>query len=219
MKKKLIISLGLFLLLSTYSIQNSFSWDQKLKIKEIIIENNYILNEKKLISDLSFLYETNLFFFKSQSVKKKLDQLEFLDSFKIKKIYPNKLKITIFEKKPIFVLFHKKKKFLYTSDHNVINFIQKKEFDNLPLVFSDKESFKAFYYDLVSSNFPLHIIKSFYFFKSNRWDLITQNNQTIKLPSKNYIKSLENFIDIKERDGFKNYKIFDYRISNQLILK
>ena len=59
MKKKLIISLGLFLLLSTYSIQDSFSWDQKLKIKEIIIENNYILNEKKLMKDICDIVYVN----------------------------------------------------------------------------------------------------------------------------------------------------------------
>ena len=35
----------------------------------------------------------------------------------------------------------------------------------------------------------------------------------------NYILSLENFIDLQNKKNFDKYKIFDYRINNQLILK
>ena len=50
-------------------------------------------------------------------------------------------------------------------------------------------------------------------------DLTTKENQTIKLPIKNYISSLENFFEIKDQYNFRQYKSFDYRITNQLILK
>ena len=48
---------------------------------------------------------------------------------------------------------------------------------------------------------------------------MTKKNQTIKLPSKDYIQSLENFIFLKDQANFEKYKIFDYRINQQLILK
>ena len=35
-------------------------------------------------------------------------KISFIDSFNIKKIYPNTLKIEIFEKKPIAILINKK---------------------------------------------------------------------------------------------------------------
>ena len=57
------------------------------------------------------------------------------------------------------------------------------------------------------------------FFETNRWDLETYNNKIIKLPSKNYKKSLKNFMSLKNQDNFKKYRIFDYRIKNQLILQ
>ena len=41
----------------------------------------------------------------------------------------------------------------------------------------------------------------------------------IKLPVKDYKESLKNFLSIKNQDKFKKYKIFDYRIKDQLILK
>ena len=57
------------------------------------------------------------------------------------------------------------------------------------------------------------------FFSSNRWDLEIYDEKIIKLPSKNYNKSLKNFMSLKEENNFDKYKVFDYRINNQLILK
>ena len=45
------------------------------------------------------------------------------------------------------------------------------------------------------------------------------NEKTVKLSSDNYEKNLKNFMSIKQDKNFSKYKIFDYRISNQLILK
>ena len=89
----------------------------------------------------------------------------------------------------------------------------------MPIVFGDKKNFQVFYNDLKNINFPISEIKVFYLFESKRWDLVTNNNQTIKLPIKNYIKSLQNFVNLKNQSIFQKYKIFDYRISDQLILK
>ena len=49
--------------------------------------------------------------------------------------------------------------------------------------------------------------------------MITKKKQTIKLPVKNYEISLKNFVTIENQNNFKKYKLFDYRINYQLILK
>ena len=49
--------------------------------------------------------------------------------------------------------------------------------------------------------------------------LLTIKNQTIKLPISDYNISLKNFLDLKDQESFEKYKIFDYRIKDQLILK
>ena len=48
--------------------------------------------------------------------------------------------------------------------------------------------------------------------------LETSDGKTIKLPVENYTLSLKNYC-YKKENNFKNYKVFDYRIANQLILK
>ena len=143
----------------------------------------------------------------------------FVRGFNVKKIYPNKLLIKIFEKKPIAILVRKKEKFYLDENINQIRFKELKDYNNLPYVFGNKKEFKIFYNNLKSINFPLEIVKKFSLYDSNRWDLETSNKILIKLPVENYLKSLENFLTLKELSNMKKYNVFDYRIQDQLILK
>ena len=61
-------------------------------------------------------------------------------------------------------------------------------------------------------------VKSFYYFDIGRWDIILKDGKTIKLPPKNFETSIENFSEINNNENFNKYKIFDYRINDQLIL-
>ena len=219
MKSRLLLSLVFLLLFSTYKIQNNFNLSNYFIIDEILIENNKILNSTEIKNEFSFLYEKNLFFLKNKNIKKKLKQNSFVDSFEIKKIYPNKIIIKIFEKKPVAILQNKRKKYYFTDKGEVIKFLELKKYNDLPIVFGDKVSFNIFYENLKKMNFTTNKIKSFYFFESNRWYLVTTKNQTVKLPSNNYLESLNNFLRLEIDQNFEKYKIFDYRINNQLILK
>ena len=219
MNKRLFIALVLFLLLSTYSFQDKFNLNSKFTIKKILVENNSIIDEKILKKKLSFLYEANIFSINSQDINSKIGEIDFIESFEFKKIYPNNIKIKIYERQPIAILQNKKEKKYYTNDDKLINFVELNNYQNLPIVFGDKNNFKIFYNQLKKINFPIETIKQFNFFESKRWDLITVDNKTIKLPNQNYEKSLKYFLGIKNQKNFEKYEIFDYRINNQLILK
>ena len=62
-------------------------------------------------------------------------------------------------------------------------------------------------------------IQSFQHFKVNRWNIEMIDKKILKLPEKNYTKSLIDFMQVKDKTNFEKYKIFDYRLNNQLILK
>ena len=66
---------------------------------------------------------------------------------------------------------------------------------------------------------PFDQIKKYTLYESKRWDLETVNNKLIRLPAKDYIKSIKNYLNLINNNDFKKYKLFDYRINNQLILK
>ena len=107
MNKRFIIALSLLLLLSTYNIQNNFTIDSKFSVEKIIIENNSIIKKKELKEKLSFLLETNLFFLRTNEIESKLVEIDLIESFELKKIYPNKIILKIFEKKPVAILQNK----------------------------------------------------------------------------------------------------------------
>ena len=68
-------------------------------------------------------------------------------------------------------------------------------------------------------NFPTNLIKKYTLYEANRWDLETIEKKIIKLPIRDYVQSLENFMTLKDKSDVEKYKVFDYRVDNQLILK
>lgn len=219
MKNRFLIALVLLVLLSTYSSKEIFKSKLIFKVQEILVENNKYIETNEIKKELSFLFNSNLFLLKNKDISENLKDDTFIESFEIKRIYPNKLKIKIYEKEPIAILQNKKKKYYFTNKGELITYRSLVEFQNLPVVFGDRDNFKNFYNNLKKIRYPVNSIKSLYYFESQRWDLLTKKNKLVKLPNKNYMKSLVNFLSIKDRDNFAKYKTFDYRINDQLILK
>ncbi len=112
MKNRKLIAAGLFLLFTTITFQQEIVIS-KFNLKKIEIENNFILKERDIRILLSSIYGKNLIFLKNSQIEETLMQNSLIESFKIKKKYPNTLKIQIFEKKPVAILFDKKKKILF----------------------------------------------------------------------------------------------------------
>tara|TARA_A100001011_G_C14262975_1_gene823372 strand:- start:604 stop:1263 length:660 start_codon:yes stop_codon:yes gene_type:complete len=218
MKKSFFWLIVLLITLTTYKPNSNFNSKLEYRIKTIQIENNLILDKEEIEQKINFLYSENIFFFNIKNIEKKLSKIDFIESFTIKKVYPNKLNLIINEKKPIAILYFKKKKFYVSDKGDIINFRDIGIYNNLPTVFGDKQMFFTLYKDLQSIKFPIRKIKSFYFFESKRWDLKMYDGKLIKLPSKDYLLSLKNFIATRDDINFNNFEIFDYRIKNQLIL-
>ena len=218
MKKSLFWLIVIFFFLTTYTPKFDFDPNFKINIKKIVIENNFVLDSSEIKKNLIFLYNENLFLLNKKEIEKNLKSIEFIESFSIKKIYPRTLKIKILEKIPVAILHKKKKKYFITNNGQLINFRKVKIFNNLPTVFGSEKNFLSLYTNLQIIKFPIKTIKSFYFFESGRWDLITYDDKIVKLPIKDYISSLENFMNFKSNINFNKYKIFDYRIKHQIIL-
>ena len=218
MKKRVFFASVILIFLSTYTLKINNSLDKKIQIEKITIENNKILDDQTIKKKISFLYEENLFFLNNKKIISKLQELDFIDSIKIKKIYPNQIKVKIFEKQILAIIQNKKEK-KYFTNKGLVNYKKLNGFEDLPIVFGDNKSFEIFYNNLVKIDFPITDIKKFYLFESRRWDIVTLENQIIKLPIKNYDLSLKNFIKLKNQINFRKYKTFDYRINDQLILK
>jgi len=219
MRNKPILGIALFILFSTFISQNKFKVN-KFEVKEIKIENNDILQYQELIKIFSFLYNKNIIFLNSHELKKKIHQINFIKKIEIKKIFPDKLVIKVFEKEPIAILIDaNKKKFYLGKKIDLIEFRKIPKYENLPTVRGELKSFKTLYNKLIKINFPTEQILSYHQFKLNRWDIEMNDKKILKLPIRNYTEGLINFMIIKDKTNFEKYKIFDYRLKGQLILK
>ena len=221
MKKFSIILSSLLLMVSLTTFNpNYFNTGFKFfKIKKIEIKNLKILDEKKLrILFYNELSDTNLFVLDDNKIEKILNNNEFINYVELRKIYPSKLEIKVYEKQAIAILNYKKSTFYLTENGEEIKFFKNAVLEKLPNIFGKQKNFLEIYSALTQLTFPISEIKSFYYFDIGRWDIILKNNKVIKLPVKNFIASLENYMDLKKQINYEKYSIFDYRIGEQLIL-
>lgn len=218
MKQRTIIAFSLLILFTTITFQLNLKIE-KFNLKEIIIKNNFLIKDQEIRKSLTPIYNKNLIFLKNIEIKEILMKNSFIEGFKIQKKYPQTIIIEVFEKKPIGVLIDKKKKFYISEKIDLIEFKDLQNFKNLPLVFGDIKDFKEIHNIFKKLKFPLEHISKFFLLETNRWDLKTRNNITIRLPATNYEKSLKNYLNLMKNNNIKKYRIFDYRINGQLILK
>jgi len=218
MKIRIIITATLLIFLTTISPEQKIFFS-KFNINKIMIENNILIQEKDLKNSLEPIFNKSLLFLESREIEKILIKHNLIESFKIKKKYPNTLKIKIFEKKPIAILINKQRKFYLSEKIELIEFNNLFNYQNLPYILGSKDDFEIFYEKINKIDFPIKKIKKYIFYETNRWDLETTDDKIIKLPSKNYTKSLLNYLNLTDKKEFKKYNIYDYRINDQLILK
>ena len=221
-KKNFFIWLFIFVFLSTYSLNSV----QKKKISIFSIENINIdgivnVNETKFKNKINKFFGESLFFFNSKELKKIASEFNFIKEIKIKKIYPDTLNIILKENEPIAILIKNNRKILLLEMGNTISNYRADKTINLPLVSGKnaKKNFYNFYETLKKVNFDTELIEEFKYFSIDRWDIILKNGKIIKLPTERFESSIEKFISIYDKDNFNNFKIFDFRINGQLILK
>mgnify|MGYP006135454133 FL=1 len=217
---KIYFYIFIFFIFSTYNSKyDKESISILFPIKEILIENNVVTNISELKYDLSFLINTNLFFLNKEKIITIVNKHDFISNIQLKKKYPNTLRISISEKIPVATQIIDKKKFYITEYNEKINFIDLKIYEDLPSIFGKHKNFNLFYIDLKKNNFKIDKIKAFYYFDVGRWDIVLKNEKVIKFPEKNYLDLLPKINSMLDDNNFSKYKIFDFRIKDQLILQ
>ena len=142
----------------------------------------------------------------------------FVEKFKIFKLYPSTLNIEI--KKTKFLAITKKNNNNYFVGANG-NLIKVDNINlDLPFIFGnvDVSNFLYFKEIIDNSNFRFNDIENLYYFKSNRWDVITKDGLTLKMPSNLTVEKLNLIYKIIQENGFDNDKIIDYRQNNMIVI-
>ncbi len=221
-KKNLFLWLFIFIFLSTYSFNSAFKKKISIfSIENIIIEGDINLNKRDLKNKLNKFYGKSLIFLSRKELRQIASEFVFIKEIKVKKIYPNTINILITENEPLAILIEDKKKLILLEMGNTTTDYKTKNKKNLPIVKGKgaKKKFYNLYAILKRTNFKMDLINEINYFTIDRWDIVLKNGKIIRLPTKNIDSSIEKFISIYDKDNFKNFKIFDFRINGQLILE
>ena len=215
--KKILIYFFLLCLLGSI---NNIDFN-KLKLQNIIdikvlgLENN---NNLALLESIKNLKLDNIFFIDNKDLKNLINSNSLVENYKIIKRYPSSIEIRIEKTKFLARINNNKKIFLVGSNGKLSENIFYN--DHLPFIFGKPkiEEFLKFKKIIDKSKLSYRDIKNLYFFSSKRWDLELKNNIIIKL-SKNYAEdSLDLAFEFLNNQNFKDIKIIDTRIRNQIIL-
>jgi cell division protein FtsQ len=215
--KKILIYF--FLLLLVGSINNISL--NNLKFKEINDINVSGLGDNSnaiLLQKIKNLNLDNIFSINRKEITNQIDSNSLVEKYVIFKRYPSSLNINIEKTKFLARLNNNGKIFLVGSNGKLSenNFSN----DELPFIFGNPDIYEFLNFKEIidQSKISYEEIKNLYFFSSKRWDLELKNNVIIKL-SKNYSKkSLELALEFLHSYEFRDIKIIDARINNQVIL-
>ena len=217
-KNKIIIYLISLLILSTTNgkfVKNQnvyFSTINQINIKGLSNTDN-----KKIYNELNSLFYQNILFVGKKEIQRVISKYNIIEEYNIKKIYPSTININIKPTKFIAKLSNNDQlvgangKLIEDRDNNEI----------LPYIFGEYNSrdFLIFKNNINKSKFTFTEFKTLYFFPSNRWDILTNDDILIKLPQDNFSTALNLAHKIISNDNLENKKLIDLRVNNHLILK
>tara|TARA_B100000965_G_scaffold405991_1_gene442314 strand:+ start:248 stop:931 length:684 start_codon:yes stop_codon:yes gene_type:complete len=210
----------LLILLSIHNLNLVNNINNFFKIKKIILISNIeeALNQE-ISNSLDKYYSRNIFSLDSGDIKTMLDKFNIISEYKIKKEYPSVIKINLIETKILAYYFENNQK-IYVGENG--KKIRKKQIvsNDLPIIEGevDIKKFLKLKKALINNGFKLNDFIIFYFNKSNRWDLVYNNQIIVKLPIDEINYSISLFKDIIESSNIDEIKIIDLRIKNRIVL-
>jgi cell division protein FtsQ len=216
-KNKIIIYLLLLFILSTTNkkfVENQNNYSST--INKINIEGLSNADNSKISNELNNLFYKNILLVGKEEIQRVISKYNIIEEYSIKKIYPSTININI---KPTKFIAR-----LSSNDQLVgVNgkLIEDKENNEvLPYLFGEfnSQDFLNFKKNIVQSKFTFTEFKTLYFFPSNRWDILTNDDILIKLPQDNLSESLKLAYKIMNSYDFKNKNLLDLRMDNHLII-
>ena len=217
-KGKKILFYILILLIAGSINNTSLTKIQFQKIKDVKISGLNVDENVNLLQNIQGLNLKNLFFLNGNEISKIISSNSLVENFEIFKKYPNTLDIKIKKTNSLAKINRNGKILIVGSNGKLSNtkYLEKE----LPFIFGKPEikEFIKFTNLIEQSKFSFKEIKNFYFFPSKRWDIELENNIILKL-SKDHTKlSLDQAFELINDKNFKDIKVVDARIKNQIIL-
>ena len=220
-RSKIYFYLALLLvLLSTHNLNSINSANEYFKVKKIVLKGNIEENLNREIStSLDKFYNYNIFSINSEEIKNILSNFNIISEYKIKKEYPSVIRIDL-KKTNIVAYYYDKNQKIYIGNNGKKIKKNNLKSKDLPSIEGqvDIKKFLELKKNLINKGFKLNDFSKFYFFKSNRWNLLFKNEILVKLSADDIEFSLKLLKDIIQSSNISDIKVIDLRIKNRVIL-
>jgi len=216
--KKIIIYFLIFILIGTV---NNIELNNKnfFKITKINIFGFKDIEVLNVENDLNSINLNNIFSLNKNEISDVINTYNIVENYNIFKNYPATLNIEINKTSFLAKINHEGKNFIVGSNGRLIN--EKYTDNHLPYIFGgpEPEEFIKFKKIVDESKFTYEMINNFYFYPSKRWDLELKNGIRIKLSNLNIIDSLNRSFEFLKDENFRDIKLIDARVKNQIIIR
>ena len=215
--KKILIYL--FLLFVVGSVNNINLNDLKFHdISSINISGLDVKDKSILFKKIKNLNLDNIFLVNRNNLINEIELNSLVEKYFIFKIYPSSIEINI-KKTKFLAKINENGKIFYLGSNGKLT---KNDFSNnqLPFIFGNPDVIEFFNIKKIidKSEISYEEIKNLYFFSSKRWDFELKDNTIIKLPNENTKLALKLALEFLHNNEFKDNRIIDARIKNQIIL-
>ncbi len=215
--KKILIYFFLFLIVGSVN-NTTLIRVQFENIKNIQISGLSKNQNMNLLKNIENLNLKKIFYLNRNEISKIISSNSLIENYEVFKKYPHTLDIRIEKTNFLAKINYNGKIFLIGSNGKLsdVKFADKE----VPFIFGkpEIEDFIKFTNTIDKSKFSLNDTKNLYFFPSKRWDLELKNNIILKLSKDHTLLSLDQAFEILNDGNFKDIKVVDARIKNQIIL-
>ena len=217
-KAKICLLILIFLLFTTYNLNIKINLPF-FKIKNIDFRNQLYLEENIKSDIIDNFTNKSLINFSKKNLNKYFEKSKWVDSYKLKKKYPNTILIILNEYKPIAIYSKDNLNYLvnnnYTLTKKIIDIQTHIDLVNLKGEF-DAKQFKDIYLNLIATNF-LKKVKEIKIKSLNRMDLLLFNNTKVSFGEYSSKKQIEVLKQILKK--YPNIESVDLRNEGRVVIK
>ena len=215
--KKFFIFLLLFLFLGTITNKN-LNQTKFLKINNISVSGLDSLENKKILEDLKFLKNQNIFLINKKKIFELMNSNNLIETYSVFKKYPSTIELEVKETNYLALISKNGKNYFFGSNGKLIEV--KYDDSELPFIYGNfkKKDFFELKEILEIFQFQFRNIKNLFYFPSGRWDIEMKSGILIKLPKKKLKDSIELSLKILKENSFQNIKTLDLRQNNLIIV-
>lgn len=195
----------------------AISKNQDFILKDLIVEGQNNTSLSNIVSLLKMKQKRSIFEIDLKLLKDNLEESNWIERVKIKRILPSTIHLYITEKTPIAIWQFKKQLYLIDIEGNRIAKYKNNDskFANLPHVVGQDANYYAQYLIGDLDKYPnlKKRVKSSVRYGQRRWNINLDENITVKMPEYGFMQAYDylNALHNKNKLFGQDYKIIDLR--------